>query len=307
MQPSKLKTIDELTPGEEYILYEDETYVNRILKHNEEFSKNIIGKIIDYEDPNHKPRKYKYMNYLGAYHNSETRGIHFVRDKTGYNVVNINDKTPRYQSIADWEKDFRKSDQIQENLLINTLARGFSKKKLFGNDAASMHVLQFLDSGLDTKYPTDETEYVPIFKEEIENEIKNKYNRMNKTHAARVRSAWDNIENGQIRSNSLDNKIKRKPKYTRSLPNMYIDEHKEDYRENEDDAIRDDDFIPNKTHNKTQKRTSILKRLRSIFSDWNKSRSRSSRVHTEEETGGKRRTRIRTRTRKNKRKTKHQK
>jgi hypothetical protein len=63
MRPSGLKTIGELTPGVEYIVYEDEDYVDHISKQNREYSKNMIGKIIDYENPQ-KKKIYALFGYI---------------------------------------------------------------------------------------------------------------------------------------------------------------------------------------------------------------------------------------------------
>ena len=271
MKPRNLLTIDKLTPGVEYIKYVDEKE-----KDNLYYARRIIG-YVKFGEKNEK----KAVVRLGKYRNN--KGAHqFIFDSR---TVYGESDTDNYQSFEDYEKDLEKSRKIQENALRNTMAHAIATNS--GNADIAFNVLQYLPYADETKYPTGNKAYVPIFKNEIKKQIEDKFKKRNEKYADLIKSKYSNIENGQIRSNSLNNnEVKHKPKHSRSLP-KYEHKEEEEYRENEDD------IIPNKPHNKTQKKTrSIIKTLEKM---WKNSRSR---VHIGEEKGGKRQTR------KNKRKHK---
>jgi hypothetical protein len=270
------------------------------------------------------------MHYLGTYNYLESIGIHFVKDLLGYTTVKTSDKRRMYQSLSDWEKDFNKSQIIQKNALSNVVAQTLANSTL-GRQGA-FNIMDFLEGteGLENRLSGKEASftkgsfldkrlgYAPVseyhdnkFKESqlkkiLEKQHKNiqemkqkrekeyerrwgKYKTLRNKHNGNVKKYEDEEDEDEEDEKEDESRNKLKPstlKHSTSLQNMHI-------------KYDGDDDVPNIAHNTTQKKPSILKRLQSIFKNWQQSRSR---VHVEK--GGKQKTR-KNKKKPNKRKTKH--
>lgn len=278
MKLTGLITIDKLKPGVEYVQYIDQDTAHLTEPF---YTERLVGSFR--VSIGKKDDVLKHLLVAGKYNKLISKTgmvIHqFIGDnKTHYQEI-INDKS-LFQSITDFEKDFKRSGDIQENALSNTMGRAIASKHLLGKEDPTNLILEFLSkAATETKYPTGKNEYIPITKKEKD---------------AENRSKWTEKWNKTLRSNSLENNnnnnniVKHKPKHRDE--DEYIEEEEEN-----------DDIISNETHNKTRKKTSILNRVRTIFWNWKNSRSRRSRVYIEK--GGKRKTRNNKKTKKS-RKTK---
>jgi len=273
MKLTGLITIDKLTPGVEYV-----QYIDLDTEHLTEtfYTERLVGSFWVFID---NKEVLKHLLVAGEYIQSVSKNgkvIHqFISDKKQHYQETINDKS-LFQSITDFEKDLKRSDDIQENALSNTMGRAIALKS--GNYDITKNILEFVsNAAVETKYPTGKDEYNPITKKEQDAE--NRLKREKK---------WKERWNKNLRTNSLgdnNNIVNYKPKYSSSLSNIH------------------DDIISDQTHNKTPKKTSIFNRVRTIFENWQKSRSRS-KIHAVK--GGKRKTRNNKKTRKT-RKSKPQK
>jgi hypothetical protein len=276
------ETIDTLISGVEYV-----QYIDKDTKHIDEpfYTERLVGLFRVFIGNKNVS---KYLLVAGKYRRSisnDGKVIHeFIGDNKKHYQEIINDKS-LFQSITDFEKDFKRSGDIQENALSNAMGRAIASKHLLGKDDPTNLILSFLsDAAAQTNYPTGKDEYNPITKKEQDAENRSKWEKK-----------WPKT---LIRSNSLENNnniVKHKPKHSSSLSNIHRDE--DEYIEEEEEK-ENDDIISHKTHNKTHKNTSLLNRVRSIFWNWKNSKSR---VHVEK--GGKRKTRNNKKTKKS-RKTK---
>jgi len=317
--PSNLSNIDELIDGQEYIEYVNQSYVDMIREYNSDENDDIIGRINDYTHPNAKQRKYKYMRYVGKYRVGSI--YHFTRPIKGTNryistMAYNEDKTKKYQSLLDWEKDFDKSLIIQKNALSNAVAQTLANSTL---RTGASNIMDYLD-GI-------EGFVNPLSKKEASFSEGSFLGRRLGYAPVPVSNYHDNkiLEKQQIqemKKKQIEAKYKIRRWAHKTLRNHKAKDEKEDKEEDEEDESRnnklkpppikrstslpiyyEDDDVPNIAHNRTQKKLSTVERLKSIFNnfkEWQKKQSRS-RVHVEK--GGKPKTRKNKR-KPNKRKTK---
>ena len=152
MKPRNLLTIDKLIQGVHYI-----QYVDKAKEDNHNYAERIVGYVKN-------GNKKQAILLLGEY-----RIIHdipqFIFDNHTVYQESINEDTGNYQSLPDFVEDLNRSGEIQKHALRNTMAREITTK--LGNPDVSLDVLKYLEHALETKYPTGNKKYVPIFKKEI--------------------------------------------------------------------------------------------------------------------------------------------